>query len=282
MKKVVICFVLIAFLSIVVMQDCVQAQVQINTARSLGMGNAFIAVSDDEGAILANPAGLATARQGVMALGVLSGPQDYWYSTYFNAVTQSNLQATALYFAKSNNAAAGRNIDTFSWSGAQYYAADATIGVNLKYLRAKDTVAGTSGTSWGVDLGFLGTVVGQRGKPPTTKIGFLVQNVNTPRLLGTTQPRVISVGVSHRLIPNLLIAADFYNVLNVSGVTREGRVGAEFTPFGKLALRAGYLGQEKLLTLGAGVSSSDFHLDYGWAAKSGGTFTNYVGANFLF
>ena len=257
-------------------------QVIPNTPRALGMGNAFVAVSDDEGAILANPAGMALAREGRISVGSLglTDLQNHWYSAYMLPPSSGRVQGTALSFAKTETQA-GVRTDRMTWSAGQYYAHGVAVGLNLHFLRAS-TTAGAKDKAFGVDLGVIYELPGKPGHESPGTVGVLVRNPNEPNLLGDTLPRVISVGVALRPYPGVLVAADSYNIFDEAGAPQEQSVGVEYVPIPGIALRAGYLSKAGIVTLGAGLQGEAFDLDVAWASGDGGDDTGYVGMSFLF
>ena len=260
------------------------AQLTVNTPRALGMGNAFIAVSDDEGAVLANPAGLALIRDGRVAVGSLglTNQEEHWYTGYILPSSLRTVQGTALYFSKTTNNVANTRNDRTTWSAGQYYAQGVAVGLSLSFLRASDDNAGTEDKAFGVDLGVLYALPASPGKESPGTIGVLIQNPNQPRLLGVKQPQVLSIGVATHLMPGLLVAADSYNIFDEAGAPQERSVGVEFEPVRGIALRGGYMTEAGVFTLGAGLRGQSFNLDAAWASEDGGEDTGYVGMGFLF
>jgi len=261
-----------------------RAQVIPNTPRALGMGNAFIAVSDDEGAIIANPAGLALVRKGMVSMGSLglNDQEDHWYGSYIQPSGQGTVYGQALSYARTDNGLTNIRTERASWSAGLNYAQNVTVGLSLHYLRASNQVTGDNDKAFGTDLGVLYALPAMPGVRSLGTVGVLVQNPTEPRLLGATMPRVISVGVATRIVPAMLIAADSYNVFDEAGAPQERSVGVEFTPVSGLAFRGGYMTKAKVATAGVGIRGNDFHLDAGWAAKDGGQETGFVGVSFLF
>ena len=257
----------------------------VNTPRTLGMGNTFIAVSDDDSAALGNPAGLALIRDGMVSVGNLgvTKQEDHWYSAYIVPSSSDEVQGMALSMSKTKDKEKNTRLDRSSWSAGQYYSEGVAVGLNLQYLRASDDTTGTKGTAFGVNLGVLYQLPAPPGGRSPGTIGLLVQNPNEPKILGVKQPRVISVGVAMRPSSGLLVAADAYNVLNEAGAQREESAGIELEPVPGICLRGGYLNEAGIYTLGAGIKGNSFHLDAGWASKDGGNDeTAYVGMSFIF
>lgn len=273
-----------AFLMLSLAMGSAWAQLTVNTPRALGMGNAFIAVSDDEGAVLANPAGLALIRDGRVAMGSLglTNQEDHWYAGYILPSSAGTVQGTALYFSKTTNKVANTRSDRATWSAGQYYAQGVAVGMSLSFLRASDDTAGTSDKAFGLDLGVLYELPARPGKDSPGNIGVLIQNPNQPRLLGVKQPQVLSIGVATHLMPGLLVAADSYNIFDEAGAPQERSVGVEFEPVKGIALRGGYMTKADIFTVGAGIRGQAFDLDAAWASKDGGDDTAYVGMGFLF
>jgi hypothetical protein len=275
---------LLAVLLVLLWAGGVRGDVVINTPRALGMGNAFIAVSDDEGAVSSNPAGLALIRQGLVSFGSLglTNKKDYWYSSYIIPSSLKTPQCTALSFSQTKDIAANTRTDSATWSAGQYYAEGTAVGLSLHYLRTSDDTAGTQDKAFGVDLGVLYSLPEGPGGKSLGSVGVLVQNPNEPKMLGQKLPRVISVGVATRIIPRMLLAADSYNVFDEAGAPQERSVGVELMPAKGVFLRGGYLSKEGVFTLGAGIRSDAFHLDAGWVSKDGGNDTSFMGMSFLF
>lgn len=261
-----------------------------SSARAGGMGDAFIAVSDDAYAVHYNPAGLSRLERAQIGGG---------HTALFQKVTYQSF-ALALPFAKEegyHRHAVGLGVlylgvgdierrtgdstnpvGTFGAADAAYSASYArgfserlSVGVTGKYLsQAIDTYRGNS---FAADLGALyrvgadpdSLVVGGAVKHLGKKIGYVASQQDP-------LPTTLSLGAAWRPLPRALLVsfeagkvadADPYGALGVEGRKAFGESAAA-------ALRAGYnssrreLGTLSGVSAGAGLSFPKADFDLAW------------------
>jgi len=249
-------------------------------ARVLGMGDAFISVSDDVNAINWNPAGLAQLKQselsasyapwltdithtfvgiaspgtGGMVYGVAASIYDTGSFELVTANTTKTIKAEVdqsiigtlakKNFISSNN---------MSWSA----------GINFKYL-SSTLIEEYKAATFAIDAGLLGST----GK--NTRVGIAVQNVGGGiKYKEETDPLPMTVraGVSYNVMNNVI------NKLTAAAeIARyyEGdshiHLGFEYWYAKLLALRLGYKSGYDIesVTYGMGVNVKGYQFDYGF------------------
>lgn len=243
-------------------------------ARSLGMGKAFVAVSDDTTATVWNPAGLSQLdKKEVSALHAI-----LWADTNYDFISYSH--PTADYGTFGVNAILltsggfeGRSednviIDTFSAtqmaSGISYGTSiipQLSLGANLKYF--SNTLAKRTNGNIVLDTGFL-------ARPfDNLKVGLNINNLlnfKTGEETDDKLPVLMRFGTAYQLLNRrLTVAADVdTNYGWYFGSEYKIRVNVfQDYPF-QIAVRTGVNYEE--LTFGGGISYSDYAIDYAFSS----------------
>jgi len=241
-----------------------------NSARAMGMGGAFVAISDDYGASYFNPAGLVqlTEKEFGSLLTDLYGLGLLQYHFLSYAVPNTGMGAGAFSWAQlsADFEPEKWTYNLFSYSYARALSADEEIffqqkklsawGVTLKYLTQETEWEDASGYS--MDLGYLG----RNGK---FSWGLSLQDLFSQMNWGTGKteslPLNIRIGGAYRFNSDLLAALD----LNSSGkdLIKDIMVGGEWqiSPTFKLRIGATTKFQQiSSLALSTGIGFS-FPLD---------------------
>ncbi len=250
-------------------------------ARAAGMGEAFVAVSDDALATYWNPAGLSGATRSNLAL-----MHNKWIAgvnSQFGAL-QFRTQTAGLGFhvysfsvddipVRDRPTAepleqTGANFLSLGISYARQLGPDLDVGLTAKYLFEKVFVqtAGGYALDFGVRYGGLGENLTLAG---------VVQNLGSMGELdreATELPVMLRLGAGYRL-PNpvggvqLLFAGD---VVKPSGEDVRIHLGGEAGLWESLILRGGYQAgyESRSFSVGAGIHKSAFHFDYSYTPFS--------------
>ncbi|MDD5687131.1 MAG: PorV/PorQ family protein [Elusimicrobia bacterium] len=247
------------------------------SARTVGMGEAFVAVCDDTNALYYNPAGLVNIEGNEIASMYLKGRVDENYGLVGWVGTPSNgigsFGASFLYYdggnfewnnldGTSRNVKAQQDIVGTIGYGKEIFN-NFSLGLTAKYLSSK-LVETYSGTAYAVDFGILyyTTVDG-------LSTGLAVQNVGTKLKYieqGDALPMNIRLGIAYNktVLQNhsFLIAIDTVKP-NESNI-REN-IGIEYSFKETVFLRFGYkVGYDiDKVTLGAGFQMKGLKVDYG-------------------
>ncbi|HOM71535.1 MAG TPA: conjugal transfer protein TraF [Armatimonadota bacterium] len=104
----------------------------------------------------------------------------------------------------------------------------------------------------GADLG----IIYRTDNPSRLSYGLVVTNLLKPDLGEIEQDTIWSVGIAMQPNSRTLLVADLVNLTQAYGDDRDLRLGVEFKPHKKIALRAGYSGEA--LTTGIGLFGFDF------------------------
>lgn len=241
-------------------------------ARSTGLGESYVAISNDPNALVFNPAGL----------GIISMPQlsTQYTRLYMGLTDESKIADAALgyvqpiekigtlglsYFTRSLESIYKENIITLGYG--RRISAKTALGLNVKMLGIKTNVASsylskTSTTQPSIDVGIISYL-------NYLTLGLSVADVNQPDIaLGSGQSNKIPMTAKAG------ICLDYENFLvniELTNRDKENRVGggAEFWLASRLlGIRAGMvngLGDRKLSTLTSGFSlrlRKYFGIDY--------------------
>ncbi len=237
-------------------------------SRSDAMADAYSGLAGDIEGIVFNPAGLA----------FLSRPEISAYYNYLYASIGSGLKGLALQFGPLNFL--GRR---FAFSiirlGADFDGPDGGVyaentfvithgfqltdgiygGVNFNFYYLQNPSNIGNAYTYGVDIGLLAAVY------ENWKIGFLIHNLNTPRLDALTGeeelPSWISAGVSFRGGKYSLTSVEFREM---KGHPVRVSIGEEVRIFSFMKLRAGVMNEGDLFrfTGGTGFNVGRFTLNY--------------------
>lgn len=255
-------------------------------ARSLGMGTAFFAVSDDASATYWNPAGLTQLdRKEVMALHAnLFADTSYDFLSYVHPTPKLGVfgaNLTRLYsggFEKVEITYDSTKTDiidlrsTGSFEDVQMALTGAygkkvkdnvSLGVAAKYITH------TLDTSTNGFITFDTSVMinGLNHKFQNLRLGFGIQNLLSSKFGDTDDklPLIFRMGASHTFMRNrLLLALDLDKNMKAS---MNWHIGAEYWVINFAALRIGFTGENGIreTTAGFGVKYKDYGLDYAFA-----------------
>ncbi|RMG38971.1 MAG: hypothetical protein D6732_04655 [Methanobacteriota archaeon] len=244
-------------------------------ARAAGMGEAFVAVSNDAFSAFWNPAALTRSPSSNVVFAYNNWFQDV--KARFGAVAFKK-QRSALAFHGYSVSVGDIQVrttptnDPLETTSANYLALGISYsrtfssqlkwGVTVKYLFEKIFVHSASG--YAVDMGIL-----YQGLLPNLTVGSTFQNLGTMNALQdqkTQLPKIFRLGAAYSL-PEisqsvaLLFSGDLVKPLEEN---LRFHLGSELLFQGQLALRLGYvMGYEsRHLSLGVGVLKTAIHVNY--------------------
>lgn len=220
------------------------------SARTLGLGNAFVATADDPFGVLWNPAGLSSMYQNELRFetaqlfedtaihGVSFAVPGSWLPSF--GVTMLSLRSGE--FQKTNEL--NDDLGTFHEGETAYLLTVSrgigtryAVGANIKLIQ--QTVEDFNAQGFGVDLG--GTV----SLTPAVRIGASVANLAGPTLklrdVEETYPAQVRGGVAATVLNGRGLVA--LEVDNSEGVGARFHAGGEYWIQPALALRVGYGGE---------------------------------------
>ena len=257
------------------------------SARSTGMGGAFVGLSDDESALYFNPAGLIQIEQ------------KRFFTTYNNYLADiqsgflgyvhpysenTRLGASICYFnygSLTHTDGQGRNLGTFgaadlafALSFVRSINSQISLGATGKLIYEK--IESFSSDALALDLGAIHV-----SKDARTRFGLVIQNLGA-QLKGFTKshkddlPTVVKGGMSHHMrgLP-LIVALDAAKPLDNDVFFN---VGGEFTALKPLYLRVGWSSFGKNFKTdsdkdnlagfagGFGVTWKTYHFDYAYSS----------------
>jgi hypothetical protein len=216
------------------------------TARTMGLGGAFVGAADDASAVVWNPAGLALLVPNEVRFETARLYEDTMVNSLNFAVPGNKLPSFGLSVVSLNSGQFDRTNDmndplgTFSEGETAYILSVAkainprfALGANVKMIR--QTVEDFSGTGVGFDLGAVANVT------PSLRVGASVLNVGGPgvtlRDTKETYPLEVRGGFSYAVLRGRgLITAE---VDQASGPGVRLRGGSEYWVQPMLALRVG-------------------------------------------
>lgn len=223
-------------------------------ARAIALGGAYTGFADDGWSAFYNPAGLS--QVGFPEAAVFYSPQPF-------AMPELRYLAFVLAYPTS--------VGTFGVSGRRFgfelyretsfglsYAAEVGglfVGANVNYHSVTIARYGNGGT-FGMDVGMLVPVF------QTLRWGVAATNINAPHIGtdGEKLPQVFTTGISYRPIPSLSFGLDYEKEIGFAGTPK---FGCEYWVIDEVALRAGFVDEPTLYTMGMGVRYSFFQVDYG-------------------
>ena len=239
-------------------------------ARAIGMGGAFIGVTDDENAVRRNPAGLSRLdRYAVGFEQTPSGLFDALQTSYLSAVLPTS-EKMALGIDWLQVGIEDEELDSSrsSFNFAYSYAplSQLSLGANLKYFTWSIALDGRSrgaATGWGTDVGLL------YQPHPRWKLGVLAQNFigfgsgeglsygtwirHDSDVSEKVFPTAYKFGIAYQPVSDWLISADLTDRL---------QLGTEFLPNRNFAIRAGF--QKDLYTSESPTYSIGGSIRYRW------------------
>lgn len=249
-------------------------------ARSLAMGGAFTALSDDASAPYYNPAGLAFLDEHQVM--VMHAP--LFIDTNYNYIATANplgdkLGTLALSDAllisdgfqirdKFNNVTSNNgslNNNAIFGSYAHKLTQKLSAGINAKFIQQK--IVGYSDSALGLDLGFL-----YRANPKFS-VGATFANFNSPAIkLQSTEDvykPITRLGVASDVLRGrLTLSAD---ITKMAGQSNLFAAGAELAVNRFFSLRTGY-NANHAFTLGCGAKVKNIKVDYAFSNTDIGAF----------
>ena len=251
------------------------------STRAMGMGGSFVAVADDYGASIFNPAGLVQLTQkevGAM-YGDLYGLGLLAYNFLFWVVPPTIMGAGGVSWTHlSSNLEPERwDCDMFSYSYGQFISRRksssqrtmSSWGVNLKYLKQTSPWGGSSGYS--MDLAYF-------MRKEKLSWGINVQDLISVNRWSTERresiPMNVKIGTAYRFKPHLLVALDID--VSRTDFLRDARLGGEWWITPSFALRGGIstlFQKDPFLTVCGGIGF-DFPLEE--LRKKGGIKFDYA------
>ncbi len=216
------------------------------TARTMGLGGAFVGAADDASAVIWNPAGLATLVPNEARVESARLFEDTSINTLNLAVPGNKLPSFGLTVVSLHTGSFDRTNDmndplgSFSEGETAYILSLAkslnprfALGANVKMVR--QTVEDFSGTGYGFDVGAIANVT------PSLRVGASVLNVGGPgitlRDTKETYPLEMRGGFSYQVLRGRgLITAE---VDHASGPGVRMRGGSEYWVQPMFALRVG-------------------------------------------
>ena len=249
------------------------------SARAAAMGDAFVAVSDDLGAVYYNPAGLINILSNRMSFMYLGGFVDEAYINMGANISMGNkgtIAGNVFYYD-------GGNFDwndngTLTKIKAQQdilaslsygfpVTAHFSAGINLKTLQST-LVEEYKANAFAVDIGFLHSLIGENS---TYQFGAAVQNAGTELKYieeADALPLNIRAGASYlkKLGNDYKLTVSVEGLKPSDGDIKE-HIGFEFVLKEMFSIRAGYkLGYDlNTLTAGIGISVKNYSFDYGFS-----------------
>ena len=244
------------------------------SARSLGMGQAFTAVSDDASAVYFNPSGVALMRRQnlVAQFSTLLESSSIGFIGYARPLEHNG--GIGVGFVTLNSGDITRRDDLGNksgsynttssaglLSGAFAVAQNLSIGSTAKIIR--ETVAEDSAVGFGLDLSAM------LRASDRFRVGLMGRNLVAPSVkLGTSAEkfaRSVTLGIAAKPVEPITVGLDFEKPSD--GSVRP-KLGAEYLFNDVLALRGGV--QKSEFSVGLGLGLGDWNFDYalGYARSS--------------
>lgn len=233
-------------------------------ARAGGLGGAYVALSDDWGSLIYNPAGLSFIDKKTLGFNHLEMPESFTRVEFLGGVlplksfslglglSTKSISSEELLFPFSENA--------FQVSIATNVMPNLSVGATgYFYMTTLDT---GSAQGFGVDLGAIYLVNPNLslGVALYNPISFLRWNTGT---VESVERRDVVVGTLLKLdlVVPLKIVVDI-SLLEKPTFLNRVHIGSEINLLPILAIRGGYNGAKEGLTFGVGLSFANFNLDY--------------------
>lgn len=255
-------------------------------ARSLGMGKAFYAISDDASATYWNPAGLTQMdRKEVMALHVnLFADTSYDFISYVHPTPKFGVfgvNLTRLYSGGFEKIAIKfdtnktdiidiQTLGTFddsqmalTFGFGKKIKDNIAIGASMKYI---NHTLDTSNNGF-ITFDIHSMVEGLSSKYPDLKLAFGVQNIMSSKFGDTDDvlPIILRTGLTHPFLRKKLNLA--FDIDKGMKANMNWHLGAEYWVVNFAALRIGFEGEQGIreTSAGFGVKYKDYGFDYAFA-----------------
>ncbi|MFH1784518.1 MAG: PorV/PorQ family protein [bacterium] len=249
-------------------------------ARSLGMGKAYVGLSDDASSVYWNAAGMTQveSREMTALYSVLWEKTNYSFLSYTQPLVVKNRNYGNIGIAMVNLSSTGfdkRDIynneqgtaGLSEMAGIVSYAKKLTkeISAGASVKVASQRIDTYSDTGYGLDLGLLYKARSQSRLLKPLTVGLSVQNLIAPQIKlkseTDTFPRAVRAGLAYRFFNQSLITA--IDADKTENRSVKMHYGVEFSPNELLAIRAGL--DETEITAGFGVNVAGFGLDYAFS-----------------
>jgi len=234
------------------------------SARTLGLGGAFIALADDESAVFYNPAGLPQLSEtrfsslytrpfGAYSYGVLGAAEPGWGS-YLLVLDSDTLEERDLY---------GNPIGSFRYTSTglllgwgRQLTGNFSLGLQVKGH-------GLASPTQGFGLALSPAVLFEEGPRSYGIVWRNILNTGTRFSDGHSEPWVsdMAVGLAWRF-DKVTYCIDFTENLITRGDIRCVRMGCEYTGFGPIVLRAGT--NRDWSSVGISVHWKDLRIDFAY------------------
>ncbi|MGA1796308.1 MAG: hypothetical protein ACMUIL_10670 [bacterium] len=239
-------------------------------ARALSLGGAFTGIADDTEATYWNPAGLAKASSGIYTMHNLNHRREFNYDDYVGiSFKRGGWGVGGQYIGKSTSRRAwvltsghgvqlGEIDDESTWLqvGAGRAWSFILIGANLRYVKETQEITVDSivpplhtrseDSAWACDIGLL-TEFGplrNKGRSRMFSAGVLVQDLNSPEILGQEYIVNVRPGAGFRPSDGFLLSIEIYDAACQYFDQPQVRIGAEWivsppASVGEFVLRGG-------------------------------------------
>lgn len=257
----------------------------LGTARAVGMGGAFTAIADDNGALVWNPAGLVQVAGSRAEIDAEVNQDDmgYFMASYLFRKKEAQLKEAVMFTRASlDNLVGGDNRDDtiLQYSIAQQFDPQTAFGASLKFHDVD--LGDLSDEAFSVDLGVLYELdlkqaPDETGFTPSLKLGLTVLDVNEPTFdrIGL-QKRTINLGAAYRLDPGTVIGLDVYDIGDHANRS-EIRVGGERLVTDRITVRAGVSDSD--FSIGLGITYPSFNIEFGFRRVEDGPDLNMLSIN---
>ena len=238
----------------------------LGNARPFAMSGAYIAVADDAGGQLYNPAGILSASNAMFStmynshiagisnsnLSILVPLKNIGFALSYDRVSYGSIQETTL----DDPGGTGSTFDPANYALTASFAgrinSRLSLGGNIKYI--EDQINGSNASDIGLDAGFMFNA------HKNIKFGGTIKNLGN---FGNYRlPANLGIGVAVKY-PKVLAAFDV-NFPNDNGAY--ANIGLEYTVFKGLYLRTGYSSMQgkQSISAGLGIIMKSARIDYSY------------------